>query len=296
MGRIMLKHIPLRPTNRFVGLVELLHWIFVALFLTDLLLVWARLVFQKPFLCGSSWPEGLLVVLALATTLTSLTRSLPGQNVLLGALGIVLAAGAVQALGALTGIPFGPFVYEKRFGPQLFDVVAWPVPLIWVVVLLNARGVARLILRPWRMSRVYGFWVIGVSVLLTILLDLGLEPFGSQVMGYWTWKPTKISSDWYGTPWVNFLGWAVSSLLILVFVTPALINKRPVQNPPEYYPLVSWLLFNLLFLTGAAQHQFRVAVVLGCAQVLALLILALVGHERSARERVGPWVGPHSRG
>jgi uncharacterized membrane protein len=188
-------------------------------------------------------------------------------------------------LGALTYIPFGPYVYDKRFGPQLFDVVPWPVPLIWVVMLLNARGVARLILRPWRQNPIYGLWVIGVSAVLVVLLDFELEPFATQVMGYWSWKPTRIPSDWFSTPWVNFLGWAVTSLLILAFVTPALINKKPVRQPLDYHPLMMWLLLNLLLLTGAATRRFWPVLELGCAHSLAVITLALWGSIRARSNR-----------
>src|ERR1041384_7891201 len=230
MDRVVLKHIPLRRPNRFSGMAPVLHRVTWGLFLVLVASVWIRLWAKVAWLPTGSWPEGLLILLAAATTLVSLSRQLPGQNVLLAALVIAVFAGAAQVLGALTYMPFGPYVYDKRFGPQLFDVLPWPVPLIWIVALLNARGVARLILRPWRQNPVYGLWVIGVSASLVVLLDFGLEPFATQVMGYWSWKPTKIPSDWYSTPWVNFLGWAVTSLLILVFVTPALINKKPVRH------------------------------------------------------------------
>jgi uncharacterized membrane protein len=96
-----------------------------------------------------------------------------------------------------------------------------------------------------------------VTTLLAVLLDVGLEPFATNVKHYWFWNPTKLRLDWYTAPWINFIGWALTSLLILAFATPALINKKPGQPPapPDYSPLVIWLLFNLLFATGAAVHH-----------------------------------------
>ena len=91
---------------------------------------------------------------------------------------------------------------------------------------------------------------MGVTAALVVLLDLGLEPFASRVKRYWLWDPTKLGFDWYGAPVVNFFGWAVTVLLILAFVTPSLINKKPVKQPPDYYPLVVWFLLNALFAAG----------------------------------------------
>jgi hypothetical protein len=47
----------------------------------------------------------------------------------------------------------------------------------------------------------------------------------------------------------------MASLLILAFATPSLINKKKAKHPPDYQPLVLWLLFELLFLTGVSAHQ-----------------------------------------
>ena len=225
-------------------------------FLLQFTLVWARLWLPWLLLGNARWPDGLLLVLTTATVIASLTRQLPGQNVMLASVIIAFIAGVVQSLGALTAIPFGPYVYTDRIGQQLFYPLPWAVPLLWIVVILASRGVARLILRPWRKTRTYGFRMIGLTTTLVVLLDLGLEPFATRVNHYWLWHPTKLQLDWYGAPGINFFGWAVTTLLILAFATPSLINKKPMpQPPPDYAPLAVWLLLNLLFETGAAVHH-----------------------------------------
>jgi uncharacterized membrane protein len=260
MNRVVLKHIAL-GNNRFSGLAPKVHRLLFGLFLLQFALVWARLWLPWPLLGSMRWPDGLLIVLTTAAVLASLARELPGQNVMLASVIIAFIAGAVQALGALTAIPFGPYVYTEHIGQQLFYPLPWAVPLVWIAVLLASRGVARTMLRPWRMTHAYGFWLIGITTLLVVLLDLGLEPFATNVKHYWFWNPTKLKFDWYSTPCVNFFGWAVTALLILAFATPALINKKPGQQPPpQYSPLVVWLLLNFLFATGAAVHHLWPAV------------------------------------
>jgi uncharacterized membrane protein len=81
-------------------------------------------------------------------------------------------------------VPFGPIAYSEAFGEKLFTVLPWPVPFLWIVVVVNGRGVARLIMRPWRKTNYYGFWVIGLTCVLAVLLDLSLEPFASA-RHYW---------------------------------------------------------------------------------------------------------------
>jgi uncharacterized membrane protein len=200
------------------------------------------------------WPEALLLLLATAGTLTALARQLPLQNVLLAAFVIALMGGAAHALGVRMGIPFGPFLFGVDAGPQLFRTLPWSLPLLWVTVILNSRGVARLILRPWRKVRSYGFWLIGLTALLTAGFDLALDPFATRVKLCWLWLPTKFPLTWQGAPLVNFFSWAAVALLVLAFVTPTLINKNPARRPPDYHPLAVWLGALLLFGLASARH------------------------------------------
>jgi uncharacterized membrane protein len=275
--RVPLKGIELPPSS-FSGWAPKVHRLLFAMFVIQWAVVWTRLWLPHPVFGDARWPDGLLLVLTTATLLASLARQLPAQNVMLASAVIAGVAGGVAALGVLTGIPFGPFSYTEAMGPTLFDPLPWPVPLIWLVVLLAARGVARLVLRPWRKLPNYGYWLLGLTALLAVLLDVALEPFATQVKVLWKWAPTRLTLDWYTAPGVNFLGWGVTALLVLAFATPALINKRPIkQPPPDYHPLVLWLLLNVLFATGAAANHLWLAVGFISAASVAMTLLAVYG-------------------
>ena len=243
--------------NPVAALVRFVKWFTSLLALASYGLALYALVGNLQLPGKPGWPEALLIFTATLTTLAALTRQLPVQNVLLGATIIALIGGVSHGLGAASAIPFGPFIYTADAGPRLLNILAWPIPLVWVVAVLNSRGVARLILRPWRKLRAYGFWLIGITVALTILFDAGLEPFAAVVKRYWLWQPTRIPITWGGAPVTNFLGWLLTTLLILVIATPALIDKRarPGNRAADYHPLIVWLLAMILFATGAALHQ-----------------------------------------
>jgi len=251
---------PIAPSKQYpAGAEKSLHWLCLALFLISFLLVWLKTSFQFSISGESGWPDAVLVFTAAATTMVSLSRQLPGQNVLLGGAIIAAISGTAHAVGALSGIPFGPFIYSAASGPQIFNVLPWSIPVVWIIVILNARGVARLILRPWRKSRLYGFRLIGVTAALAVIFDFGLEPFATRVQHFWFWQPTKLALVWQGTPLSNFLGWLVTALVVLAFVTPVLINKSHQKYPADYHPLIVWLLLNALFVTGAVKHQLWIA-------------------------------------
>jgi uncharacterized membrane protein len=224
------------------------HWLLTALVAVCFAAVFVMLWPSTNLPDKPEWPDALLLALATAGTVVALLRRLPMQNVLGAALIIAVVGGAAHALGEITDMPFGPFVFGPEAGPKLFKTLPWPVPLLWVLAILNSRGVARLILRPWRKTKAYGFWVIGFTAALVTLFDFALDPFASRVKHYWLWTPTKFPVTWQGAPLVNFLSWAVVSLLILAFVTPMLINKRPRgKSSPDYHPLGIWLCALLLF-------------------------------------------------
>lgn len=250
-----------------------------ALALVSFLFVLWTLITRSPLPGKPGWPEALLVLTTALATLASLSRTLPGQKVLFATVIIGLLGGLAHGMGAKTAFPFGPFVFSETAGPKFFNALAWPLPVIWIIAILNSRGVAKLILRPWRKLKNYGFWLIGVTATLVMFFDLALEPFAAHVNHFWLWLPTKFPFAWYGAPLVNFLGWLLTALLILAFTTPALTQKpsRSKKNRMDYHPLVVWLLALTLFATSDFRSQLWPAAALCVLTGIATAIFAVRG-------------------
>ncbi len=208
----------------------------------------------------SNWPEALLLVLAAISTLATLARHLPLQNVLLAALFIAAIGGVAHTVGVKSGIPFGPFMFGPEAGQKFFNTLPWTMPVLWVVAVLSSRGVVRLVLRPWRKIRNYGFWLIGLTALFTTLFDCALEPFAAHAKHYWIWTTAGYALTPQGAPLSDSVGWFVVTLLILAFATPVMINKQlSKRSAPDFLPLAVWLGAILLFATGAALHGLWLA-------------------------------------
>jgi len=188
---------------------------------------------------GAGWPESLLLIAATISTLVTLARRLPTQNVVMTAVLIVLLSSLIVTIGTVTGIPFGPYSYTEQMGDRIFSILPWTMPVLWIVLIINARGVARLVMRPWRQTKYYGFWVIGLAAAGAVLFDLSLEPFATTVKNYWGWQAPGWVWTWYSAPWINFLSWFFTSILILLLSTPWLINKQPIKQPMDYHPFVT---------------------------------------------------------
>ena len=253
-------------------------YLFTIPFLAAYALVFARVWWPAHLPGNPGWLDATLLLLATASTIAALARHLPLQNVLSAALFIGCVGGAADWLDLKSGVPFGLFTPGERLGPKLFHVLPWAMPVVWILAILNSRGVARLILRPWRKTRVYGFWLIGITAALAALFDFAFDPFASRVRQYWFWEPTKFPVTWQGAPLVNFLSWAVVTLLVLAFVTPMLINKQPHKRlPPDFHPLGVWLGAVLLFATGSARDGLGSAAALDGIIGVAVAVFAIRG-------------------
>lgn len=130
---------------------------------------------------------------------------------------------AIEAVGVLTGWPYGRFRYAIGLEPLLFGLVPVALPLFWVPMVLNAWllalraeagladriGATARIGAPSRTrapSRIRATARIGAAVGMLVVLDVIMDP-GAVALGFWAWDEP---GPWYGVPWINFGGWALS--------------------------------------------------------------------------------------
>jgi hypothetical protein len=196
---------------------------------------------------GLEWPADWIWLgtapwlLAALSLLVGLARRLPLQNVAFAAVGVLVGAAAVELLNARTGLPLGWRRADVGAGGALARM-PWFAPWLWLTLLLAARGLARLALKPHRKLQFYGFWVMGLTTLLVLLAVLVVAPV-AQIAGWWRAEATDRwwSWGWYHQPWLTLPAWGVTSLLLLAFSTPWLLNKQPVKQPTDLHPLAIWV-------------------------------------------------------
>lgn len=227
-----------------------------------------------------------VICLALALTIWRFSRALPLQNVSACVTVIITASTLFELFAARTGFPSGPFIFTENLGYSIVRAfrlqttpgslaLPWPVPLIWVTVLLNSRGIARLMLKPWRNSPSYGFWQLTIACVLIEVFFLVLEPF-AFINRWWIWLTPKGTPSWYDAPWAHFAASALGSVFLLVFITPWLINKKPVKEPlPDVYPLWIWVFLMLLLAVGNAIHHLWLPAIGGLAIAAVVTFLSV---------------------
>lgn len=253
----------------------LCHWALAILlavaFALELVSSFRPLMFVSPL-------DAAFLVLAVLSTLAALWRQLPLQNIVLAAIIIALLGGGFSALNARTDLPFGPFFYAPAIGALIFKTLPWAMLPLWIVVVLNSRGVARLILRPWRKTKSYGFRLIGVAACLVSLFVFTLEPFAVRVRGFWHWVPTNLPLTWQGASPMDFLAWGLIAVLMLFLATPVLIPKKPRQKTgPDFHPLCVWLGCLVLFGIGCAVNRAWAPVLVDIVTGIVVAVFAIRG-------------------
>ena len=271
-------------SERCRGSSRLVHHTCLALFLVQFVVLWVRLWAPSPGFWHGHWLEAILLITATAATLSSLARELPAQNVVLAGGLLALAGLGLESLNAAFGVPFGLIRFSPTVGPLFFGHVPWCMPFLWVMTLLSARGVARFLLAPVRTNPNYGFYILGLTVLLVSAFELSFQSFALRIGHYWDWNSGALFRGWMETPGVEWLGRAVTTLIIMALVTPLLIDKKPTPQRPLAFSLVLWFLLLLFFLTAAAVNRLWPLFSIGLIQVLVITGLASYGF-RSAPAR-----------
>jgi hypothetical protein len=251
---------PARSGGRAVSLAAFC----TALFLVQTAAVAGHYLTSAGPLQNAGWLIPGLIVFMLLATLVNLSRELPWQSVLLGS--VLLVAGAVPALivGAAAGLRTRPMV------------LPW-LPFLFLTLVLNARGTARLILRDRRRTPAYGFETLGLSVALFLVMSVAAAPLFIESNSSWVAAPKG--------PWVAL--WAAAAVCALGVATPAFISKKPAASRIDCHPLLVWVSLSLLCSLAAATRQFWLAACVDFGQVLLGAILGV--QLRNERPRLRRW-------
>lgn len=151
---------------------------------------------------------------------------------------VALVGFASESIGTATGFPFGAYRYTDQLQPQLAHVPLL-IPLAWLMMLPSAWAVARLI-SGGRSRPVF----IGLSALALTAWDLFLDP-QMVAWGFWIWAQP---GGYFGIPWLNFFGWALTAAVMTTLVRPTNLPVRPLL----FIYIITWLLetIGLLFFWG----------------------------------------------
>jgi uncharacterized membrane protein len=196
-----------------------------ALFLVCVGLVCFLFPFGAVFVAGGllprdlAWTASVIIILTALTVLLSEMRAGNAWTAArrFGVLALVLFG--VEWLGVHTGYPFGTYQYTPVLGATVLGVPL-AIPFAWYATVVNSWRLAQGILgNHQKRSRIGVAVMVGI---LTVALDLILEPMASLVKYYWVW-------EWGTVPIHNYLSWFVFSSLAAY----RLESLRPLDRAAE---------------------------------------------------------------
>jgi len=179
-----------------------------------------------------------------------------------------LVGGAAELIGTTnliplgsTALPFGEYQYTHWLGPKIGGHVPYFIPLSWFAMSLVSLDFAR------RVSAVRWRYLL-LGSLFMVLWDVSLDPAMTKAFPFWVFGTSGV---YFGMPLVNWFGWFVVSLVILVGYE-VLRGAREIKS--AWAPWV--YLLNCLFpLTICLLHDLYWAVPIGLlATAIPFLLLA----------------------
>ncbi|MEO6182666.1 MAG: hypothetical protein ABIP71_06145 [Verrucomicrobiota bacterium] len=152
-----------------------------------------------------------LLISSAIATLLALNQRLPLQNIVSLVTVITLFSGTSMLASAWFKTKLFPPFFMGKFPA----VAVWASPLLWVIALVNARAIGQLLLRPIQKTPFYGLWLMAVASLIAASFNLAVK-----------------------NDWQNITIQVGMAALVFVAATPWFIDKRRVEQLPEYQPLV----------------------------------------------------------
>lgn len=168
----------------------------------------------------------LITIYVITASVFSFSHTCDGLGWRNAILFLILSVGVtalLEGIAVATGLLFGSYSYGNFLGLNIFGIVPVLVPLTWFMMLYPSLVIALRIVPHNRGSRTrYFLLASGTGAIVMVAWDLVLDPL-MVAHGYWTWSK---SGPYFGIPVSNFIGWWVTSFVILlVFLALARIPE-----------------------------------------------------------------------
>jgi uncharacterized membrane protein len=191
---------------------------------------------------------------------------------------------AAEAIGTVTGYPFGPYIYTERLGFLIAGLVPFNIPTSWFYLLVAGLGLCGRLL-PARDDGANKWWWAFVAALILTAWDLVMDPAMFRTE-HWLWQLPDLSaapawqrllgSDvYFGVPPANFLGWVLTGTLVaraMLAVIPP--SDWVARVAPHRFPLQLYAANAILPITICLRWGMAPAALLGMLAMGIPLLMA----------------------
>lgn len=168
---------------------------------------------------------------------------------------LVTALGSLflETFGVATGLLYGHYHYTYRMGPLFLGYTPYLIPLTWFMMLYPAYIMSLTIARQITSAKLCVRQVVIASLggLIMTSWDLVLDPVMVK-QSHWVWETDGL---YFGIPLLNYLGWWLTSFLILMvfqwFDSKVLHGHDSPQTGLERLSNLIYLIIGMGNITGA---------------------------------------------
>lgn len=132
-----------------------------------------------------------------------------------------------ESVGVATGWVYGGYHYTADFGPRIFNLVPYLIPVNWFMMLYPSYVMAVLILPANTSGWKSWLSMAAIGGLIMTAWDLVMDPL-MVARGHWVWES---AGAYFGIPTQNYFGWWVTSFMIL-FIYGWLSQRWSLKEPP----------------------------------------------------------------
>lgn len=164
---------------------------------------------------------------------------------------IAVVSGAIEWVGAKTGIPFGPYRYTDNMGARIGGVLPFTIPLAWIVIVTGSRYLV-----AWLFPALKGRTFAAAVGCAAVLTDLNLEIVAWKIRAYWVWYPFDTGPLPLMPPWQNYAAW-----FVLAACFARLLPSVPAwpRGAAFFRPIWVLAIINALFLAANIGRWIRIA-------------------------------------
>jgi len=202
----------------------------------------ARTFFSNAFAISSRTH---IVLSAVVLAIAFWTRA--GARWLIALATVFILSFLAEHIGTGTGFPFSGYRYTGLLGPRLGERVPWVIPVSWFLMGAPSWILARHTFPDRTAPRLL------FATYLLVLWDVALDPAMSYLAPFWLWENR---GPYYGMPWVNFLGWAGTGIVLMIALE--ILDRRldwaggvPVRWALIYHVAIVLMPLGMLMAAGA---------------------------------------------
>ena len=226
-----------------------------------------------------SWTASVIIILNGVVTVLSELRHGPRGRTIRDFVLLLLVLAGVEWVGVKTGYPFGPYRYTDALPPAI-DGIPLAIAFAWYASVVNARRLGEAALGSGSSA---GPWAVAlVAGLITLGIDIVLEPMASMINGYWIWEGISV-------PLQNYVSWFILGTLAAFWLArpvPPRAEPGAVSTARQATAAVLLGMQWVLFAATNIAHGFFIATVVS-GLLLALLWTGFAPSRRRAASESG---------